>query len=1028
MTARRPPASVPSSPPLSPSLSNSSFSYFTPVRPLKSQIPGLPRRLLVPAYSTTCLALNSADQPVRSKQGNGRPTRPRANSAPPESVQPPKNAPFSDFDCRFQVAEQNIRLSGYQLFAVEKWIVERTRATTLLSVYTGDPKDQIFVTALALPSSLPNAEAQLVWEKAIHALRKDGARPRETDKGIIMVTSLANFRSDYTVVYIPEGDINAHREQLYVNINLMRMGCSGRSALTLQEPSDTTKDRFITTYRFEDAIRSPDCFKRTVLELVKFIQCALSLFEMFPIDIEEQTGLLCDITVNGIQKWVAETGKPYMGVESTDRMADPSTVSALLSLVLSMRNKLSVIGLQAVPKDPFLHPRRFTRSLAQFVNQRINQNQATTPSGPTICHHAYLNLTLIKHIDLAYDKYRSSDAYKLHRVVLNKLDDFTSATTSAMTSSKGGIRHGRSLSLSLSSKERDAESLLDGTSDLATFVTKMGLLRGKDCPSSVRCLWTGRFDTLERKRQDCIWSDAEEEKDRERERSDSDEDGDLLGVLPWSNKVQKKLENWAGREFGRNKPRKTSADMSNVSINERSPESLQNTSGQVPYVVVSRDPDEPLSGLSSGQVSPISPAASMYALGNFSSQYASALAINEGGYHQRLAQLNQRWPTSLTPRRRQVVSWSDPVSAEALIQELDTDMDLRTARTAGSPMSGLGLSSFASSREGSSVASRASSPGEGKRRIPFFLRKKSFDDRTYVDQEDVLSVDRMQVDVELCAQCLIMHQRKFLVEAILAALQALVQTTSTSNADLLRYNGEHGDLIRELTAECDIAADIEEAVSTADSAHADTDALLYEANFLDVHSLWRMAQGPRLRIFAIRDRVFGTRGRRREPDDATDDDGRFNRVQRRLDGSERLVDYLGRTESDAEEEDGLPEDEHPEGEGDSENEEEGKWENGENTEESQLQALSNWLLTLFTKWGRVLGVGRTAVPSAADPAGETPAKPQEELEHVRNGGTDTKPLITSRQVVSNGHHNRLSTVGEEDEDAFHESPSNTTIG
>lgn len=58
----------------------------------------------------------------------------------------------------------------------------------------------------------------------------------QTDKGVIMVTSLANFRSDFTVVHIPDGDFLAHRERLFVNINLLRMGCSGRSALTLQEP------------------------------------------------------------------------------------------------------------------------------------------------------------------------------------------------------------------------------------------------------------------------------------------------------------------------------------------------------------------------------------------------------------------------------------------------------------------------------------------------------------------------------------------------------------------------------------------------------------------------------------------------------------------------------------------------------------------------------------------------------------------------------------------------------------------------
>ena len=51
-----------------------------------------------------------------------------------------------------------------------------------------------------------------------------------------MVTSLANFRSDFTIVQIPDGNYLHAREQLWTNINLLRMGCSGRSALTLQKP------------------------------------------------------------------------------------------------------------------------------------------------------------------------------------------------------------------------------------------------------------------------------------------------------------------------------------------------------------------------------------------------------------------------------------------------------------------------------------------------------------------------------------------------------------------------------------------------------------------------------------------------------------------------------------------------------------------------------------------------------------------------------------------------------------------------
>jgi hypothetical protein len=51
-----------------------------------------------------------------------------------------------------------------------------------------------------------------------------------------MVTSLANFRSDYTIAQIPNGDFLAAQDRLYCNINMLRMGCSGRSAVTLEEP------------------------------------------------------------------------------------------------------------------------------------------------------------------------------------------------------------------------------------------------------------------------------------------------------------------------------------------------------------------------------------------------------------------------------------------------------------------------------------------------------------------------------------------------------------------------------------------------------------------------------------------------------------------------------------------------------------------------------------------------------------------------------------------------------------------------
>lgn len=257
----------------------------------------------------------------------------------------------------------------------------------------------------------------------------------------------------------------------------------------------------------------------------------------------------------------------------------------------------------------------------------------------------------------------------------------------------------------------------------------------------------------------------------------------------------------------------------------------------------------------------------------------------------------------------------------------------------------------------------------------------------------------------------------------------------------------------------------------ADSTLAETQALKYETDSLDVASLWRMARAPRMRVFAIRDRVFGVRsaggGRRRgalalaaaaaaSSGGVAGVDGlghgRFNRVQRRLNGDARLVDYLGRTESEVEEEAELPEDVHM-GEGDSEDEDgdeewrdaldtasPGKDEDGRGHGTGQLQALSGWLLELFTTWGKVLGVGRGREVAMSDLGGGS-VRGDDGEETTEEEGADTTER--TRQVGvgmksgsdagleleglrnhgrghghANGHapRHRLSTVGEEDED------------
>lgn len=160
---------------------------------------------------------------------------------------------------------------------------------------------------------------------------------------MILVTSLASFRSDLNIVHVPNGDVLAIRDDIYVSVNLQRLGASGRSALNLDEPglvffsiyfcplfliivrSASSKEKFLQMYGIPEPNTSDNnkaWFTETVLELVRMVQAALSLFGMFSLAADERDGLICDSTVDGMQRWADNIG---------------------ISLRLEVRNSVSLI-------------------------------------------------------------------------------------------------------------------------------------------------------------------------------------------------------------------------------------------------------------------------------------------------------------------------------------------------------------------------------------------------------------------------------------------------------------------------------------------------------------------------------------------------------------------------------------------------------------------------------------------------------------------------------------------------------------
>jgi hypothetical protein len=244
------------------------------------------------------------------------------------------------------VIYRDLQLSGYEVYLVEQWAVSRTHPTFVICTYTGDEAHLVSVSGLRIPKNEASWSPKLSFY--FKTVKKYHAKPKKTDLGFVMVTNLSSFPSALTVVHVTGGDVKEHRMDFIVNENLKRMGCSGRSALTLTMPTDASQTKFHQLFRTSDRNK----FYTAVVELVRLCQLALMAFGKLKRNSMYADGLLCDVTEKGIRDWWAELGTDFYNVEPNDGTFGPSTVAALLGMLLGARSRLSLCG-APVPKDAF---------------------------------------------------------------------------------------------------------------------------------------------------------------------------------------------------------------------------------------------------------------------------------------------------------------------------------------------------------------------------------------------------------------------------------------------------------------------------------------------------------------------------------------------------------------------------------------------------------------------------------------------------------------------------------------------------
>lgn len=201
-----------------------------------------PTPVASPVLTSTSPITSPTSSPLRPPKPRPQDSTPSPGPAPAQPTDPfAVGLAYFNLPVRFQLLHPQLVLSGYQVYAVERYLTDRSHwPTTTITVSTSNPAHLASFTAVTPVLTLPLSDRQKEFDTVVNALRsKDGGvvRPFKdpTGNGTVLVTSLPRFRSDWTIVLLPEEGLGKVRSGLYANIALGRMGCAGRKVVGLEE-------------------------------------------------------------------------------------------------------------------------------------------------------------------------------------------------------------------------------------------------------------------------------------------------------------------------------------------------------------------------------------------------------------------------------------------------------------------------------------------------------------------------------------------------------------------------------------------------------------------------------------------------------------------------------------------------------------------------------------------------------------------------------------------------------------------------
>ncbi|KAI8367524.1 uncharacterized protein BYT42DRAFT_129362 [Radiomyces spectabilis] len=308
--------------------------------------------------------------------------------------------------CGLGVIEEDAELTGYQTYIVEQWVCDRNKASNTVKVFTGNQSHRIKVCVIAISTAdlqHPRPELSTFFKTTTPMKLKT------TPLGKIMLMDPSELPYDMDMVVVPDGDYDKWISQAYVNINLRRSNCTGRSALNLRKPNPASEEKFRSIYKIADAVH----FEEAVIKLVILAQVALYLFNLLKKDYID--GLLCNETMAAFWKFYTHYN-PHKSPEYQlkEPWMEPHLLTALITKLIVCRNKLQAYNFTTI-KDPFADYELFRYDIEEY--QRVK------------------NLKRTKLIDL--ETLRKLNEYsvgqlKVRNVIKSKLDDISGVHNSPL--------------------------------------------------------------------------------------------------------------------------------------------------------------------------------------------------------------------------------------------------------------------------------------------------------------------------------------------------------------------------------------------------------------------------------------------------------------------------------------------------------------------------------------------------------------------------------------------------------------------